>query len=38
MTSFIMDFGEESFEIMVLNTDRIVNSQRELVEEAIEVL
>ena len=33
----IMDFGEGYFEIMVLNTDRIVNSQRELVEEAVDV-
>ncbi len=33
----IMDFGEGYFEIMVLNTERIVNSQRELVEEAVDV-
>lgn len=33
-----MVFGGGSFEIMVLNTDRIVNSQRELVEEAVDVL
>ena len=33
-----MDFGEGHFEIMVLNTNRIVNSQRELVEEAVDVL
>ena len=34
----IMDFGEGSFEIQVLNSDIIVHSQRELVEEALDFL
>ena len=34
----IMDFGEGPLEILILNSDKIVHSQNELVEEAIDFL
>ena len=34
----IMDFGEGPLEILILNSGKIVNSQKELVEEAIDFL
>ena len=34
----IMDFGDGPLEILILNSGKIVNSQKELVEEAIDFL